>query len=63
MPTYLYHCEKHGEFEQEHSISHVLKECPLCQKENLQSEPPRRLINSENSFILNGGGWAKDKYS
>lgn len=63
MPTYLYHCEKHGEFEHEHSISQTLKECPLCQKEGLPSKEPRRLINSENSFILNGGGWAKDRYS
>jgi putative FmdB family regulatory protein len=64
MPTYLYLCEKHGEFEVFHSINERLEVCPECEKEGLT--PPLkviRLINSMGGFILSGSGWAKDNYS
>ena len=62
MPTYAYHCDTHGEFEEYHSIKDELKECPQCKAEGLPAKPPKRLING-SSFILVGKGWAKDNYS
>jgi putative FmdB family regulatory protein len=62
MPTYLYSCTKHGEFEATHSITEQLTECPQCKEEGLPAEVPQRLI-SLSSFVLVGGGWAKDSYS
>lgn len=62
MPTYLYSCDIHGEFEVEHSISEQLNECPHCKEEGKTSECPKRLISS-TTFILSGGGWAKEGYS
>ena len=61
--TYLYFCEVHKEFEIEHSIKDKLEFCPLCEKEGKEPKKVKRLICSENSFILNGSGWAKDNYS
>lgn len=61
---YLYKCPKHGEFELEHSIAEKIEECPLCKEENI--EPPQkltRLISGGGTFILQGSGWAKDRYS
>ena len=63
MPTYTYHCPEHGEFEEFHSITEQLEECPLCQKEHL--DPPHkvtRLISGGTTFVLNGGGWANEGY-
>jgi putative FmdB family regulatory protein len=64
MPTYLYECPVHGEFEHQHSIKEELEFCPKCQEEN-QATPQKvkRLIASSGGFILNGSGWAKDNYS
>ncbi len=64
MPTYLYECPVHGEFEHQHSVKEELECCPQCQAEN----PPvhqkvKRLIASGTNFILTGSGWAKDNYS
>lgn len=61
MPTYTYHCPEHGEFEEFHSITTQLEECPQCKKDNKISKVSR-LINS-GSFILVGDCWAKDSYS
>lgn len=63
MPTYTYYCEVHREFETEHSIKEKLEECPKCQEEGLQPQKVVRLISSGTSFILAGGGWAKEGYS
>lgn len=64
MPTYLYECPTHGEFEREHSISEELTICPLClQENNPKPEPVKRLIAGGSHFILTGGGWARDNYS
>lgn len=61
MPTYLYLCPIHGEFEEIHSMKTKLKHCPKCEEENKETEV-ERLINQESSFILVGGGWFKDGY-
>ena len=64
MPIYTYKCPVHDEFEEEHSIKDKLEFCPHCQKEH-PSDPPQlviRLISSGSTFVLNGGGWAKDNY-
>lgn len=45
MPTYLYECPDHGEFEEYHSMSHLIEECPLCQKEGKEViQKVKRLI-------------------
>jgi putative FmdB family regulatory protein len=63
MPTYLYECPVHGEFEHQHSISETLEECPKCQEEKKVSQKVKRLIAGGGGFILNGGGWASSGYS
>jgi putative FmdB family regulatory protein len=63
MPTYTYRCEVHGEFEEAHSITEQLEECPKCKEEGLPAQKPTRLISSGGTFILTGGGWARDSYS
>jgi putative FmdB family regulatory protein len=62
MPTYLYECEVHGEFEESHSINTELEECPKCKVEGLPAHKPKRLISAGTGFILVGSGWAKDNY-
>jgi hypothetical protein len=72
MPTYLYSCPIHGEFEREHSIKEELEFCPICEKEAQapneqagEAYPPqkvKRLIPKGGSFILLGGGWSPDNY-
>lgn len=64
MPTYLYECPIHKEFEVQHSITEELECCPHC----LEDDPPqhqiiKRLIASGGGFILHGGGWASEGYS
>lgn len=66
MPTYLYECPDHGEFEYQHSINEQLDVCPVCEAE-AQEEPRqpckvKRLISGGTGFILNGGGWASEGY-
>ena len=64
MPTYLYECPEHGEFEHQHSIKDELEFCPKCQEENYPTpHKVKRLIAGGSGFILNGGGWAKEGYS
>lgn len=62
MPTYLYECEVHGEFEESHSIIEELQECPKCKEEGLSVNKPKKLISGGTGFILVGGGWARDNY-
>jgi putative FmdB family regulatory protein len=51
MPTYVYECEKCGEFEEQQSIKDpALTRCPRCGGE------VRRVISGGTSFILKGGG-------
>lgn len=51
MPTYLYFCQTHHEFEEYHSMSDAAKltECPFCRKEKDISTPVQRLISSGGS--------------
>lgn len=65
MPTYLYQCKEHGEFEEFHSITEQLEECPKCKAEGKESEKPTRLISSGSTFILGSGGvgWYREGYS
>lgn len=64
MPTYIYFCPScDKEFEEYHSITEQIEECPLCIKEGRAPAKVKRLIASQNGFILNGGGWARDRYS
>ncbi len=63
MPTYLYECEEHGEFEIEHSLKEKLTLCPLCEEEGKEPKKIKRLICPGGSFILTGSGWARDNYS
>ena len=63
MPTYTYKCELHGEFEETHSITKTLEECPKCEEEGLEPQKVERLIAGGGSFILQGGGWAREGYS
>lgn len=63
MPTYTYYCEKHGEFEEVHSITTQLEECPKCKEEGIESQKPNRLISGGGGFILSGGGWSREGYS
>ncbi|MBN1961772.1 MAG: zinc ribbon domain-containing protein [Deltaproteobacteria bacterium] len=54
MPTYVYECEKCGEFEQQQSIKEpALTRCPKCGKN------VRRIVAGSTSFILKGDGWCK----
>ncbi len=64
MPTYLYECPIHGQFEHQHSIKEELEICPTCQEENrMDPQKVKKLIAGGGGFILNGSGWAKDNYS
>jgi putative FmdB family regulatory protein len=56
MPTYEYHCPKCGDFEQFHSISSVLTECPKC------GSKVRRLISLNNNVIFKGSGFYTTDY-
>lgn len=50
-----------GEFEETHSISTKLEECPKCKEEG-NTNPVQRKINSNNGFILQGSGWFKSRW-
>lgn len=72
MPTYLYECPAHGEFEYEHSISEELEYCPKCELEakgdltlngRRSFQKVKRLISGGTGFILAGGGWAREGYN
>jgi|SRR6185436_1200616 len=45
MPTYLYKCPIHNEFEEEHSIKIKLDFCPKCKEEGKDEIKIERLIN------------------
>lgn len=51
MPTYTYLCEKHGEFDEFHSISRKLEFCPQCEAEQVQT-PVTRLITSTSKGVV-----------
>lgn len=43
MPTYLYCCDTHGEFEEYHSMSIVLEDCPKCIEDGKSGEDVKKL--------------------
>ena len=52
MPTYVYRCDKCGEFETTQKISEEpLKKCPTCGKK------VERLIAGTGGFVLKGRNW------
>lgn len=75
MPTYLYRCPVHGEFEVEQRISDPkLQSCPQAATERFSDhiyvggfriyscgQPVERLI-AGSSFVLKGTGWYRDGY-
>lgn len=57
MPAYDYECEVCGVLELMHPINTpAITQCPKCATDGLV-----RLI-SRTSFVLRGGGWARDLY-
>ena len=52
MPTYLYKCPTHGEFEEVHSIKIKLEFCPKCKEENKNDIKIERLINSMSIGVV-----------
>lgn len=56
MPTYLYMCPIHKEFEEFHSMSKTLEYCPKCEEEKLEPQKLKKLINcsSRGQVILTG---------
>lgn len=61
MPTYIYECPDHGEFEEMHKITEIITHCPKCDKEGKETKV-KRLICSSSPPILRGSCWAKDNY-
>lgn len=46
MPSYEYLCEVNNEeFEEFHSITKQIEECPICKERNLEPHKPKRLIS------------------
>lgn len=70
MPTYVYKCPVHGEFEVEQRITDPkLETCPRVAGDQLTlgrswrcGQRIERLIAGGTSFALKGSGWAKDGY-
>lgn len=57
MPTYLYTCLKtNQEFEEYHSITTKLEDCPICKEKGLEPHIPKRLIcgSSKGVVVLTG---------
>jgi len=52
MPTYLYLCPTHGEFEEEHSIKIKLEFCPKCREETNKDVEIKRLINCVSKGVV-----------
>lgn len=56
MPTYLYKCPTHGEFEEEHSIKIKLEFCPKCNNEGTSNIKIERLINCVTKGVVELSG-------
>lgn len=52
MPTYLYECPIHHEFEEYHSMSKTLELCPKCQEEGLEPQALKQLINCATKGVV-----------
>ena len=51
MPTYLYLCPVHGEFEEYHSMSIKLEHCPTCEKGSVISEVKRLICGGSRGVV------------
>jgi putative FmdB family regulatory protein len=51
MPTYLYECPVHGEFEEYHSMSIKLEHCPTCEKDSVTSEVKRLICGNTRGVV------------
>lgn len=56
MPTYLYECPVHGEFEEEHSVKIKLEKCTKCKSDKLKpiQKIKRLLYPSAGKVTLSG---------
>lgn len=52
MPTYLYECPDHGEFEEYHSMKDLVEDCPKCKDEGKEPKKVKRLINSTTKGVV-----------
>ena len=52
MPTYLYECPTHGEFEEYHSMSQMLEVCPKCQEAGVEPQKLKQLINCLSKGVV-----------
>jgi putative FmdB family regulatory protein len=51
MPTYLYECPTHGEFEDFHSASTKLEKCPQCEAEGKDQEVKRLIALGSKGVV------------
>lgn len=51
MPTYLYECPTHGEFEDFHSSSTKLEKCPQCTAEGKDQEVKRLIALGSKGVV------------
>lgn len=51
MPTYLYECPICSEFEEFHSNSTKLEECPMCAKNGVASKVNRLICGTNRGII------------
>ena len=52
MPTYLYLCPDHGEFEEYHSMRDLIEDCPKCKDEGKEPQKVKRLICGTNRGVV-----------
>lgn len=53
MPTYLYLCPDHGEFEEYHSMKDKIEDCPKCKNEGKEIvQKVKRLICGTNRGVV-----------
>lgn len=51
MPTYLYECSEHGEFEEYHSVNIKLEKCPHCEKDGKDTEVKRLICGTTRGVV------------
>ena len=51
MPTYEYECPVHGIFEEFHSMSEKIENCPMCEKDG-KVQPVKRLISLSGKGVV-----------
>lgn len=53
MPTYIYECPNHGEFEEFHSIMIKLEHCPQCAAKGEEVKIVRLISGGSGKGIMN----------